>query len=99
MPNCFQLFPKGSAEAADLHKVDEEICAHFGAPVDPVNWYANWYNIIGWDVAFGRPLGSAELRERTAKLDPGGPLVDVLKFLEERYTSDAWAEVGRRAGA
>lgn len=64
VPNCFQLYPKGSNKPAILQDVDAAICAHFGVPVDPVQWIAGWYHVIGFLIACrnGCHLGSAKLR-------------------------------------
>jgi hypothetical protein len=41
----------------------------------------------------GRKLGSQELRD----VFKGIPeLLEVIDWLEEHYTSDAWAQIGRR---
>ena len=93
MPNCFQLFRKGSNEPASLQKVDEEICAHLQIPCDPKLWAHGWYNIIGFSIAMGCHLGSQELRDKVARVTDNDPdVVKILTFLECCYSSDAWVE-------
>jgi len=87
MPNCFELTKKGETTPTTLNKLDEEICAAMGAPVDPKIYYGYWYQIIGLAIACGRGLGSPELRETVAD---NPQLVPVLAFLEKNYTSDAF---------
>lgn len=105
MPNCFQLYPKGSTEPAILQAVDEAMCQHFGVSVDPRYWFYGWYHCIGFLIAMkGYPLGSDALRAEVCKWyeDPGEAehlalMLRILDWLAEHYTSDAWVEVGRRA--
>ena len=112
MPNCFQLFPKTNpSEPAILQQVDEAICANFHVDVDPKYWVAGWYNVIGFLIALkGYALGSRELRlavvswydtplYRRDEKQRREYLKDqllILKYLEKHYTSDSWAEIGRR---
>ena len=63
MPACFQLI-KRSDEAAGpvrLTVIDEELCQHFGVPVDPVKYMGDWYDMIGFRLAIGKSF--AEIRE------------------------------------
>lgn len=100
MPNCFQLFRKGSSEAEILTKVDSEICAFMKVPEDTHRWCYDWYNVIGFGIAGGKPLGSHELRDYVAtwtdNLEYTGALVRILGFLEKEYSSNAWVERGKR---
>lgn len=93
MPNCFQLFKKGSAEAVVLNKVDEELCALLDIPVDPEMYVIGWFDCIGWYIAMGKPLGSQELRDKINSFPVKDKLLKCLDYLEEHYTSDAWSEL------
>ncbi len=96
MPNCFQLTKKGDTEASKLSDVDEAICKHLGVAPHPTRYVDYWFDSIGFGLATGRgQLGSQELREFVRGFSPS-TLPKILKFLEENYTSSAWAEVGRR---
>lgn len=70
MPNCFQLYPKGSQVAAFLNtEVDPAIAAHLGVECDPKLWTADWYHVIGFLIACkdGCQLGSEKLRAEVCK--------------------------------
>ena len=58
----------------------------------------NWFNIIGFQIAMGLPLGSQGLRDYVTDTSPNGWTADyaakgrlVLDYLENTYTSRAWA--------
>ena len=107
MPNYFRLYLKGTSQPAILQDVDAEMCQHFDQPCDPVRWLAGWYNVIGCLIAVkGLALGSPELRQAVIAWYDGplyGPdaasyradMLQILEYLEARYTSDAWATVGK----
>ena len=90
MPNYYQLTRKGEEQPSTLAAVDEAICAHLGLPVDPVLWAKNWENIEGLGFAMGYTM------DKIREIDPSPEREPLRKFLEENYTVDAWAEVGRR---
>lgn len=108
MPNCFQLFRKGSTEPEILQKVDEAICKHVGVPVDETYWCASWYNVVGFLIACKNDcsLGSEKLREEVDRWYDNYPEEErddrrkamrvILAFLEENYSSNAWVEIGKR---
>lgn len=78
-----------------LAKIDEDICMYLGKPVDPVEWYCDWFNIIGWAIAMGKELGSEQLRKYIREIiradDPiRADITRILSFLEENYTSRSW---------
>ena len=110
MPNCFRLYPNGSTEPAILQHVDAELCKHFGAEVHQEYWLEGWYNVIGFLIACKNDcdLGSDKLRREVAAWFDNYPvdaetvqrldnMLNILRYLEEHYTSDAWVEIGRRA--
>ena len=96
MPNCFQLTRVGETEPTVLTALDEEICRHLGVEVHPRFWVEGWYDTIGFQIAMGSRLGSEELRERVRDYPVRGRLPEILEYLERNFTSDAWAEIGRR---
>lgn len=64
MPSVFKLYNKTDGKIADWHKVDAELCALFGEPVDPKHWVDGWMGSIGFSIATGSgQLGSQELRD------------------------------------
>ncbi len=91
MPNCFTLTPKGSKEPESLAKIDEAICNHLGIPIHPTKYVEDWYDYLGFGLAMGKTF--PELAERFRD-DP--PLLKIAQFLDEHYTADVWAEIGRR---
>ena len=112
MPNCFRLYRKPvtpDTQPAILQDVDAAICAHFGKPVHPTYWANDWYHVIGFLIACKNDcaLGSTNLRNEVAKWYDYGPTdafridhmtnqLRILDYLEAHYTSDSWAEIGRR---
>lgn len=112
MPNCFQLFAKGDNRPLSLNDVDAAICAMLGVPVDPKFYVCSWYHVIGFLLAMHHdsPLGSSKLRQRvtewyadewyrqnpTEAATALARMLTILDFMEERYTSNAFVEIGRR---
>jgi hypothetical protein len=97
MPNCFQLFKKGSSQAEVLARVDDAICDHMQLPVHATNYCLGWFDVIGFGIAVGKPLGSPELRAFVANMpQESARLLQILDFLEANYTSNAFVEIGRR---
>ena len=101
MPNHFQLIDKKTNKPVSLKEIDEEICDLIGVEVHP-KFYGgdlyNWFDIIGFQIAMGKPLGSKELRNYVTDDSPNGWSADhvargrlVLDYLENVYTSKAWA--------
>jgi len=90
MPNCFTLTKKGESEPKRFVEIDEEICAYLEVPCDPVHWVFGWYDIIGLYLALGKTF-----EEIDGELY-GDKLKLINKWLQEHYTSDAWAERGGR---
>lgn len=103
MPNCFQLTKKGDNEPSTLNSIDEAICIHLGVEVHPQVYCAGWYDYIGFALAMGKDW--AQIRQRLADTvrefpDEGttewaAVMGKILQFLEDNYTADAWATVGR----
>ena len=97
MPACFQLTKKGATEPTSLNAIDEEICNFLREPIHPKHYVIGWYDVIGFAIATGKPLGSKELRDYVADMPQETErLLQVLDFLEQHYTSDSWREIGRR---
>lgn len=103
MPNCFQLYPKGTNEPENLNEVDRKLCEHFNSPVDPKFWFYGWFHVIGFLIACknGCTLGSDKLRAEVVAWYDDREEVDraimlaILGYLEENYTSNAWVEIGK----
>jgi hypothetical protein len=89
MPNCFTLTPKGATEPEKLADIDNKLCAHFGVEPDPEHYYQMWVDIEGLALAMGRDW--QWMREN---FDP--ERLPIINWLDEHYTPDAWAEIGRR---
>jgi hypothetical protein len=70
-----------------LNKINEMICEAFDLEVHPKHYAKGWYNIIGFGIAIGNDLGSEKLRDFCDDVED---MPEILKFLEERFTSDAW---------
>ena len=102
MPNCFQLFKRnGDGKPVAFNLIDAEMCEHFKAPIHPTQYYYDWYGTAGFAIACcGRTLEKqiAECQAAT-EIDRSAEetrYIEVLQWLNEHYTSEAWAEIGRR---
>lgn len=100
------MFRKGESEPVAFHTVDEEMCKHFDVPCDPVKYCAGWYDAIGFRVAYGKTI--VDMREEfqgyvceiendaaNSQRNYYRTLLLILDWIEERFTFDAWAEIGR----
>lgn len=85
MPNCFQLLRDGVA--VPLVQIDEEMCRHFGATCHPIRYYESWYDAIGYELAMGRSFEQIKVT-----LVEYPQLVEIINWLEQRYTVNAWHE-------
>lgn len=88
MPACIQLFKKGESTPTTFQQIDEEICAHFNVPCDPVRWYEQWYDCICVFLAMGK---SFDYVRETYKDYPR--LVEITDWLEANYRPNAWYQV------
>ena len=102
MPNCFTLTRKGENAPASLQTIDDLMRVAFGEEPDPKRWLWGWYDVVGFGLALGRDW--TQLREQYAE-DPAESertntfhrqMLTVIDWLDEHYTTDAWAERGRR---
>lgn len=105
MPNCLQLTRLSNQEAGPvvLQEIDHEICQWFLRPTDEEKWFFDWYNCIGFRLAMGKTFAEVEAQfdEYIADREDGikpyyAMMKSIVGFLEERFTPNAWAEVGRR---
>lgn len=96
MPNCYSLTPINGTEPERLIAIDEKMCAHFGAEPHPTLWFRNWENNIGMLLACGRSWEEIKKACKEDGTEFGNELFEVAEWLEQHYTSDAWAEIGRR---
>jgi hypothetical protein len=106
MPNCFQLISKETREAEAFQRIDEAICKHFGWECDTVKYAYGWYDAIGFRVACGKSLQQVRdefsgyvtesLQENAmGEVQYYDRLVQIVDYLSARFTTDAWAEIGR----
>ena len=101
MPNCFQLTRKGETQPATLSSVDEAMCEHFGAELHPTNYYHWWFDSIGFKLSMGKSIDEIinyYHRECQTAEDKAfwTRMIEIAQWLEENYTVDTWAEIGRR---
>lgn len=96
MPNCFTLTRKSDPDAGPVAfaKIDEEICAHLDVPCHPKHWYLGWYDDIGMALAHGMTF---ERMREIYEEDREVQAIKVVDFLDENFTANAWAEIGRRS--
>lgn len=108
MPNCFNLTRKSAPEAGPVPRVtiDEEMCAFFGLPCDPVKWHHGWHDDIGFGLALGESL--EKQRADTLKKIDGmigignedgalwqGHKLEIINWLDAHFTTNAWATIGK----
>ena len=91
MPGYFQLFPIGSTEAATLQSINEAICEHFNAPVDPKEFYYHWFYAIGVNLAMGETFDEiiAYYEREDVKCDDiqwCAEMAEIAKFLQSSYS-------------
>lgn len=106
MPNCFQLTRKDRPEEGPVafHQIDKEMCEFFNEPEDPKYWYVAWYDCIGFRLACGKTFDQIEeefekgCRENYIASDQEfmEKQLKVVQWLKERFTSNAWVEIGKR---
>lgn len=103
MPNCFQIISRQTGEIVDLKKVNEEIGEYLGVEPHPKYWVEDWHNSIGYLIACCSDcnLGSENLRKEVLEFCDTRQeylvkLIKILDFMESKYTSRSWYEVGRR---
>lgn len=112
MPNCFQLVPKGGTDPQPLGAIDAQLVWHFrdDRPYNPwlqqraqsenheKRWFADWYNVIGWLLASGKSFAQirVEMETWTDDAQYRALLVSICDYLQQHFTSDCWAEIGRR---
>lgn len=98
MPNCIQLARKSNPSVpVSFLAIDNEMCAEFGAPVNPNYYHHDWYGKIGMSLALGRSFdeiladavkdnheaGDSEYTQHT---------VEVIEWLMTHFVPRAWAE-------
>ena len=92
MPNCFTLTKIGAKERSLFSDIDDEMREHFGEPPDEKKYLWCWYDTIGLALAMGKSWD--DMRSWN---DMSESFLKMVDYLEERYTSDCWAEIGRRS--
>jgi len=80
-----QLISRKTGEAESFSHIDEEMCRYFGAPILKDEYFRYWYNIFGIQLAGG--ISFAELKEMYSDENED---LEVLNWLDERYTVDNW---------
>ena len=68
---------KRDGNAVPFTKIDDEMCEALGVPCDPINYYKNWYDTIGFSIACGKSWD--ELREFWPEK------VEIVNFLEANF--------------
>ncbi|SRR6266446_7653374 len=102
MPNCFSLTRKSTGQVAILQEVDTEMRKLFKEPPDPDHWLWSWYDTIGLRLALGRTFTDiiqkchSNIIEYPEDKDYYNRKLEIAKYLSENFTSDAWAEIGKR---
>lgn len=97
MPSCFTLTKKGQKERSKFVDVDREMCKFFEVEVDEKEYLCGWYNFVGQLTAVGRTWD--EIRGLLKENLEGGKtcewsesMLQIVDWLEENYTTDAWYE-------
>ena len=82
MPNHFQLIPKNSNEPEKFSTIDDIMCTHFGVNSNDVEYYFDWYNVLGFALAMG--LTFDELRNEFPEF------LEIINYLDSNYTVKTW---------
>jgi hypothetical protein len=103
MPNCFILIRKDDLKGGPVafSKIDAELCQRLDLPFDDHQYTCGWYDAIGLALAMGMTLPELvdHYRKEAEEDDPYPSAViawRIAAHLCEYYTSNAWAEIGRR---
>ncbi len=100
MPNCFSLTRKSDPASGPVpfNVIDEEMCAYFGVPCHPTAWYCYWYDTIGFALAMGKSFEwmRDKIKEGVESEKDKAHSLKIIDWLDENFTPDAWAVVGRR---
>jgi hypothetical protein len=86
----------------DLYEVDNEMREHFLEPPDGDHWLYGWYNTIGLMLACGYSLEHIiKTCDENKKEHPESRAYyetrrKIAEYLNERFVSHAWAEIGNR---
>lgn len=93
MPNCFSLTRKTEPEKGpvNLQQIDDEMRVAFNQPPDAEHWYYCWYDCVGLPLACGKSF--AWIKEQ---YDGDAEFLKVVQWLDDNFTVDAWATIGRR---
>ena len=106
MPNCFQLIDKSTGKAENFARIDSLICEHYGVPEHETKFFMLWYDVIGFKLACGHSFARIReaMRNQVIEDIKNGDfssifeewIIRITYFIEARYTSSAWVEIGRR---
>lgn len=94
-----------------LNTIDAELCGVLGREVHPTCYVRGWFDYIGWKLAMGSSFqeirehiqgmlddmaedGSGE--QDVASVNHASDMLKLCNYLDANFTSDAWAEIGKR---
>jgi hypothetical protein len=99
----FRLFHKKTNVAVSLVQVDNNICRDVLDCTPHEKWWGgevfNWYDTIGFQLAYGMTLEDGEGSVRDYYKDSDlwkeeYPMIDkVISYLQEHYTCNSWVSV------
>lgn len=90
----FELISKDTGEATKFAEIDVALARAFGDAPHEDNWYENWYNVLGIQLAMGNSWDElrAHCREWYDDMpERGEKLTVICDWLEERYTVHCWS--------
>ena len=91
MPNCFTLQRLHSPTVpVPFNEIDDELRQALNQEPDTEKYLFYWYDIIGLRLAMGQSL-----QQIHDTIEDDG-LKQVAAYLLRYYTSDAWAQIGKR---
>lgn len=101
MPVCFNLTRKSDIAAGPvkLNTIDEEMCKHFGAPVDEVKYHCGWFDSIGFRLATGKTWEDIRKEFRNYVEEKSDytllykHLIEIVDWLEDNFVTDSWYEL------
>lgn len=91
MPNCFSLTRKSEPGSGpvSLIQIDEEICKHLNVEHDPVKYYKDWHDNIGFALACGRDFAWIRYAYATYYDVEWLPIID---YLDANFKPNIWYE-------
>jgi hypothetical protein len=90
MPHCWKIYKKNDINktAIDPIEVDEEICRQIGISPDPVEYYEDWWDIVGCGLICGQSI--PQLIEEVRLSSYYNEKIETMLQVLSEYSGEAW---------